>query len=361
MEKYEEDNFFDNSEFRYIFKISSGILVAYLGAALNQIPNVPENGNLRKEYEHTFEDICNGKLSNKTKYLQQIERVDELQKLDESKLIEDLVTIIGAMNQDTKYLYLNYQQMLNNRLIKFDLSEKRIQEIHEKKGKPITKDEKRQLLQVSVMQDVSNYLHTMYELRSGMKSDLQLVMGNNKYLQVTKNNDLKKNLIDLLNAGEKSFVEIINYERGETHPKIFGLLNPDIMYFDENGKSDRDFYLFSISNQMPHALFGDEDLCKCLVMELFLQKSLNEYLGKLAVAGHDVNAILAVVQEILIEKETALEAKRNFENTKKQNIMPLQQTAGKTSNHEASKKKTQFIQKFMKLKGTTQNQQEQGK
>ena len=225
MEKYEEEKFFNKSEFGFISTISGGMLIAYISAAVNQIPNVPENGNLRKEYEHTFEYICHDKLSNKyVENLRHLENSDGVEKLGEVKLIEHLVEIIGTMNKETKYLQLNYQQMLNNRLNKFEISEKRIQEIQEKNGKPITREEKKQLLQVSAMQDVSNYLYTMYVTRLGMKSNFQPVFKENNYFQVIKNNDLQKNLIDLLNAGEKSFLKIINYEKGVVLPAVVRFL-----------------------------------------------------------------------------------------------------------------------------------------
>ncbi len=366
MSDYMENNVFNSYESVIIFVVSGGFLTAYLSAALNQIPNIPENANLRKHYEKVFEQVVDAKLENDYLKGLSVDYGTDITKVSEDKIVDDLVNLVGCMNQNTKYLQLNYKQMIGNRLKKFEITEDRIKEINEKSGKPATKKESEYLLQIAAMHDVYQFLSTTYRAHSGKEKDAEseeMINQNNHYNQHLNNGDLVKDFSALLDAGENSMIKFINFDRKDPEGKVTTLLNPEVLYFNENGKVDKEWQIHLISHLMQSKFFGDNDLRKCLAMELLMQKSFNDFLGKLATSGYDVNKILVKVQKNLIEKERADALKETEQSTETKNVVPMQQTAGKvasTNNVETQKKKSQFIQLFMKLRAT-KNEQEQGK
>lgn len=355
----QKEFYIDSSTIAMVSVACGGLLSIYIDSALNQIPNVPENGNLRKEFEHNFEYVLDNKLLyDYQNILHEIEDSFNKKQLSEDEVVTELVKILGTTNNNTKYLQMNYKQMMMNRLKNSEITPERLKEISNKQYKNVTKKELDYFLRISAMHDVSRFLSAELQLRSGMDRPAeQKVNQNNRYLQVTNDekNDFSVNKFkQLLDNFEKSLIKYINL--GQTNKlKDKALSQPDVLFVDMQDLPEKDWQVHATAKFLPSKLYGDTDLRECLIMEFMIQKSLNEFLEKLVDCGYDVDVLLSKVQKIIIEKES--EAAKKAEN---KNIVPMQQTAGKNvvGEEPKTKKKSQFVEKFLKLKKMDESSKE---
>ncbi len=327
--------------------VTGGVLLMYLSSALDQIPNVPENGQLRKSYECAYEVVMNQQNFQNTKIVNDNVTQDEL--------LNQLVDVMSVMYKNTTYLKLNYKQMLSNRFKKYEFTPERIKEIQTGQGKKASKDEQKHLLEISVMYDVYQFLNA--ELIVNLGNDKNIISKDeidqkNHYLDALKreNCDFVTSNEKLIKLAELSFN---NFAEQNCKEKKFekNSLTPIVKFVDaKTDKVDDGWENYAKAKLLPSDRFGDMDLKKCLLMDLEILKTFVNDLLELKKCGYDIDNLVGQAQKLLI--------KRMEEETKKaeQQNLPLQQTAGKvTTSENVITKKSRFVPVKMKLKKINEN------
>jgi len=356
------DDEIDSKTATWIGVASGSAIFVYISTALNQIPNVPENANLRKCYTRTFESVT--KIQLQTSYLktwQDLEQnIENINNSSQEKIVHELAKIIKEINQNTTYLKLNYKQMLINRFKNFEFTKEKITAIQKGEIKKLTKEELSQLYCLVVMNDIYQFLNAQSLIRLGLYEQtkpVEEIDQSNRYLEILANNKHKRtdDFKSLITLVESSIQKFIKLENKESENKNNVILQPSVVFV--NGIDDKVDYGWQAHLQaksLPRKLFGDTDLRECLTMELMIQKSLNAFLEELKARGYDVETIIRQAQAIVIE-QIAEESKK----PEVRNILPLQQSAGRISaNENAEQKKSRCVIKANDLKKNKNQTQE---
>ena len=356
------DDEIDSKTATWISVASGSAIFVYISTALNQIPNVPENANLRKCYTRTFESVTNIELqTNYLKTWQDLEQnIENINNSSQEKIVHELAKIIKEINQNTTYLKLNYKQMLINRFKNFEFTRERIKAIQAGEIKKLSQEELNQLLCLVAMNDIYQFLNAQSLVRLGLYEQVKPVEEidqYNSYMQTLLKGKHKTtdDLETLINIVEKSILKFINLDSKENRNKNGVFLQPSVVFVDGvNGEVDNGWQIHSQAKLLPRRLFGDTDLRECLIMELMIQKSLNAFLGELKARGYDVDTIIRQAQASAIE-QIAEESKK----PEVRNILPLRQLAGRISaNENAEQKKSRCVIKANDLKKNKNQTQE---
>lgn len=329
------DDEIDKSTVVWLGTVAVGTVFVYVSSALNQIPNVPENANLSRNYYSAYNND----------YLRKIQSNNFIN-CTEKEILNELVEVMSAMNKNTTHLKLNYKQVLSNRFKEFNFTPERIKAIQSNQAKNVTKNELQHLMQISAIYDVYQFLSAQSSVRLGLQENLSVteeIDQNNRYLLSLNGcrSTLMNDTNQLMNLAEKSFVEFIKQCNVE---KSQNCLEPEVVFVDgATGEIDQEWQVQTRVKKLPREMFGHTELRKCLVMEFDTQKAFNAFLGHLSARGVDVDKLISKAQQIIIQ-QMEREAKENQTRN-----LPLHQTAGKPAITETvtiKEKKSRLINNF---------------
>ncbi len=357
------DNEIDSKTASWIGVATFGTLLMYVSTGLNQIPNVPENGNLRKSYSRTFESVTNVQLqADYAKTLHAIEcDVFEHATDSQDELVGELVKVLSAVNKNTTHLKLNYKQMLKNRFRDFEFTHEQIKAIQTGKIKNLTAEKLHQLWCLTAMYETYQFLDAQSLVRLGIYKQVKPVEKidqSNRYLQTLAHgkHQTVEDVETLMSMMETSITKFIELDDKENKVKKSHFTQPSVTFVDGvTGKSDKDWEVCSLAKMLPRQMFGDTDLRQCLVMELMTQKALNAFLGKLKAYNCDVDALIEQAQTVIMAQ-----MEQESQKVEPRKILPLQQTAGKASANDQAvqRKKSQLVPQLIKLKKDNEQVQE---